>query len=109
MGSVDLATLPWSVGQLRIGEQQVVALLAKGLDNDEIAERLHFTPETVANKIKCIRDKWKIPDKPKSSVRAKIVLYFLLTEGHLAGLDWDVPEDPRANDTPSREVPAWLR
>ena len=45
------------MNQLTHQEQQIVALIAQGLTNKEIAQRLGFSPLTVRNQVKVIMRK----------------------------------------------------
>ena len=46
------------MNQLTQQEQKIVALVAQGLTNKEIAQRLGFSPFTVRNQVKVLCGSW---------------------------------------------------
>jgi DNA-binding NarL/FixJ family response regulator len=51
------------MNQLTHQEQQIVALVAQGLTNKEIAQRLGFSPLTVRNQVKVIMRKLELKNR----------------------------------------------
>jgi DNA-binding NarL/FixJ family response regulator/muconolactone delta-isomerase len=52
-------------------EREILDLMAAGLANAEIAQRLHLSPKTVSNNITLIFDKLQVADRAKAIVRAR--------------------------------------
>lgn len=52
-------------------EREVLELVARGLDNDAIAARLHLTPKTVRNYVSTIYDKLAVPSRARAIVLAR--------------------------------------
>jgi DNA-binding NarL/FixJ family response regulator len=56
--------------QLSDRETEILRLLADGLDNPEIGERLHLSPSTVKNHVSSILDKLGVESRVQAAVRA---------------------------------------
>jgi len=77
---VDLAVLPWQLAVLAhlavpsqlvvLAELEVVALLARGYTNREIAEALVVTPSTIKIHVEHILSKLGASDRTQAAVRA---------------------------------------
>ena len=52
-------------------EREVLDLIAQGLNNPEIAERLYLSPKTVRNHISNIFSKLQVADRAQAIVRAR--------------------------------------
>jgi DNA-binding NarL/FixJ family response regulator len=52
-------------------EREILDLMAAGLSNAEISQRLHLSPKTVSNNITLIFDKLQVADRAKAIVRAR--------------------------------------
>jgi pimeloyl-ACP methyl ester carboxylesterase/DNA-binding CsgD family transcriptional regulator len=52
-------------------EREVLELLARGLANDEIAERLGITPKTVRNQVSALFDKLGVSSRSQAIVKAR--------------------------------------
>jgi DNA-binding CsgD family transcriptional regulator len=52
-------------------ERALLDLLARGLNNSDIAERLFLSPKTVRNRISCIFDKLDVHSRSQAIVRAR--------------------------------------
>lgn len=52
-------------------ERNVLRLMAKGIDNDSIAERLGFSPKTVRNYISNVFSKLQVADRAQAIVKAR--------------------------------------
>lgn len=85
-------SIPWRLSQLAPVQRQVVALVAKGMTDEDIAEHLHMPPGSVKRHITSIADTWKQAPIPRSPTRIRIALCFMLAEGHLKRIDWPIPE-----------------
>lgn len=57
-----------STGQLSARERQIVALVAEGLENREIAERLSISENTVKNHLARIYDKLKVSNRVQAAL-----------------------------------------
>lgn len=57
-------------GELTPREQEVLELLAQGLDNNEIAEVLHLSQHTVKNHVSSILRKLQVANRVQAAVRA---------------------------------------
>lgn len=70
---VELAEpAPWrSPKELTPRERDVLALIAQGLSNAEITERLVLSPKTVRNHVSNIYLKLGVPDRPRAIVHAR--------------------------------------
>ena len=64
-------------------ENQVIALMAEGLNNDEIAERLELSPPTISSNITDIYRRYGVEGK---IARTKAVLIYLNRAGRLNGV-----------------------
>jgi pimeloyl-ACP methyl ester carboxylesterase/DNA-binding CsgD family transcriptional regulator len=70
-GSMEgLAALP-AFGELTAREREVVELIAEGMNNGEIAERLVLSPKTVRNHITHIFEKLQVETRAQAIVRAR--------------------------------------
>ena len=56
--------------QLTEGERAVLVRVAKGDDNKQIAEHLHITPGTVANRLRAIYDKLGVTNRTEAALYA---------------------------------------
>jgi RNA polymerase sigma factor (sigma-70 family) len=52
-------------------ERELLALIAQGLNNSEIAQRLVISPKTVRNHITRIFDKLQVSDRSQAIVKAR--------------------------------------
>ncbi len=52
-------------------EHEILALLAKGLTNNAIAERLSLSPKTVRNQVSTVFSKLQVSDRSEAIVRAR--------------------------------------
>lgn len=52
-------------------EREVLALIAKGLNNNDIANRLHISGKTVSNYISSIFSKLQVADRAQAIIRAR--------------------------------------
>jgi len=59
------------LAELTPREREVLELVARGLDNDTIAGRLHLTPKTVRNYVSRIYDKLGVPTRARAIVLAR--------------------------------------
>jgi DNA-binding NarL/FixJ family response regulator len=57
--------------QLTARETEILDLMASGLSNHEIAQRLFLSPKTVSNNVSLIFDKLQVADRSKAIVRAR--------------------------------------
>ena len=57
--------------QLTAREAEILDLIASGLSNPEIAQRLFLSPKTVSNNVSLIFDKLQVADRSKAIVRAR--------------------------------------
>jgi len=53
------------------GQREVLGLIAQGLKNADIAQRLYLSPKTVRNHITNIFDKLQLVDRAEAIVRAR--------------------------------------
>jgi pimeloyl-ACP methyl ester carboxylesterase/DNA-binding CsgD family transcriptional regulator len=65
------ADLPDAFGTLSVREREVVGLIAEGLDNHQIAERLFLSEKTVRNHITSIFSKLGVQTRAQAIVRAR--------------------------------------
>jgi len=70
-------TTPSSLDRLSDRERQVLALMAEGLTDRGIAERLVVSPKTVGTHVQHIFDRLDIPDSPTDNRRVHAVLSYL--------------------------------
>lgn len=69
---VPVASDGWRTpAELTPRERDVLALIAQGLSNDEITERLVLSPKTVRNHISSIYAKLGVPDRARAIVHAR--------------------------------------
>lgn len=94
---------------LTVQENKIAELVAKGLTENEIAEKLFVSPKTIHNHTYNIRKKWNarsavdvcriyIINNPKRFIT---VLIFLLIQGHIMVncADMDLRRSPRVRTT----------
>lgn len=65
------STLPQAFPELTDREREVLALIAQGHNNSEIAERLSLSPKTVGNHISNIFSKLQVADRAQAIIRAR--------------------------------------
>ena len=56
--------------QLTSGEMDVLRLVAEGADNQEIAQRLNLSPQTVANRLGVIYQKLQVTNRTQAALYA---------------------------------------
>jgi len=66
-----LAAPPLSFPELTDREREILDLIAKGLNNAAIAERLVLSPKTVSNHISNIFSKLQVADRAQAIIRAR--------------------------------------
>jgi DNA-binding NarL/FixJ family response regulator len=72
LGSIPRSTLPaQAFPELTAREREVLELIAQGLSNHEIAERLVISPKTVRNHITSIFSKLQVADRTQAILRAR--------------------------------------
>jgi DNA-binding NarL/FixJ family response regulator len=72
LGSIPQPTLPaQAFPELTAREREVLELIAQGLSNHEIAERLVISPKTVRNHITSIFSKLQVADRTQAILRAR--------------------------------------
>jgi DNA-binding NarL/FixJ family response regulator len=57
--------------ELTAREREILDLMASGLSNPEIAQRLFLSPKTISNNVSLIFDKLQVADRSKAIVRAR--------------------------------------
>ena len=57
--------------ELTAREQEVLELVAQGLDNDTIAEQLNISEKTVRNQVSALRSKLGVTSRVQTAVRAR--------------------------------------
>ena len=57
--------------ELTAREKEILDLVAAGLSNTEIAQRLFLSPKTISNNVSLIFDKLQVADRSKAIVRAR--------------------------------------
>lgn len=62
---------------LTYGQREVLILMAAGLSNSAIAERLSISPRTVEGRIDGLYDRLGVPRESESNPRVLAVLLFL--------------------------------
>lgn len=67
-------TGPKGVGTLTSRERQVLALLAAGLSNPQIAQRLHVSPKTASHHVSSILVKLGLRNRAQAAAEAAAVL-----------------------------------
>lgn len=70
-------TAPSTLDNLSERERQVLALMAEGLTDRGIAERLHVSPKTVGSHVQRIFERLEIPDSASDNRRVRAVLTYL--------------------------------
>ena len=70
-GTIRGATPPQLFPELTEREREILGLIARGLKNAEIAQRLYLSPRTVRNHISSIFDKLQFADRAQAIVRAR--------------------------------------
>ena len=65
----ESATLPFP--QLTVREREILDLMAGGLTNAEIGERLFLSSKTVSNNVSVIFDKLQVAGRSKAIVQAR--------------------------------------
>lgn len=68
-GQMETAVVPFP--NLTDREREVLRLIAKGMNNSEIAARLHITSKTVSNYISSIFSKLQVADRAQVIVKAR--------------------------------------
>jgi DNA-binding NarL/FixJ family response regulator len=68
-GQMETAVIPFP--DLTDREREVLALIAQGLNNNDIAARLHITGKTVSNYISSIFNKLQVADRAQAIVKAR--------------------------------------
>lgn len=68
-GQMETAVVPFP--ELTDREREVLALIAQGLNNNEIAARLYITGKTVSNHISSIFNKLQVADRAQAIVKAR--------------------------------------
>jgi DNA-binding NarL/FixJ family response regulator len=68
-GQVETAVVPFP--DLTDREREVLALIAQGLNNNDIAARLHISVKTVSNYISNIFNKLQVADRAQVNVKAR--------------------------------------
>ncbi|MNS58906.1 Transcriptional regulatory protein DegU [compost metagenome] len=64
--------MPAHVEPLSAREQEIVCLLAEGLDNRQIADRLILSEKTVKNHLSRIYEKLKVANRTQAVVECKM-------------------------------------
>ena len=57
--------------ELTAREKEILDLVAAGLSNPEIAQKLFLSPKTISNNVSLIFDKLQVADRSKAIVRAR--------------------------------------
>ena len=65
------AAIPQVFPELSEREREILALIAQGHKNAEIAERLYLSPKTVRNHVTNILDKLQVADRAQAIIRAR--------------------------------------
>jgi len=65
------ASVPHAFAELSEREREVLALIARGLTNSAIAERLVLSPKTVRNYVSDIFSKLQVADRTQAALRAR--------------------------------------
>ena len=68
-GQMEKAVVPFP--ELTDREREVLTLIAQGLSNQQIADRLHITVKTVSNYISKIFNKLQVADRAQAIVKAR--------------------------------------
>jgi DNA-binding NarL/FixJ family response regulator len=69
--SIRPAAPPQVFPELSDREREILALIAQGHKNAEIAERLYLSPKTVRNHVTNILDKLQVADRAQAIIRAR--------------------------------------
>ena len=69
--SIRPAAPPQVFPELSDREREILALIAQGHKNAEIAERLYLSPKTVRNHVTNILDKLQVTDRAQAIIRAR--------------------------------------
>src|SRR5436305_9758210 len=69
--ALDSGRLPLLFPELTDREREVLALIAEGRSNTEIAERLVLSPKTVRNHVSNIFNKLQVVDRARAIIRAR--------------------------------------
>ncbi len=64
-------TVDYAFPELTKSERDVLRLLAEGLQNAQIAERLYLAPKTVRNSVSSILTKLNVADRTEAALRAR--------------------------------------
>ena len=64
-------TVDQAFPELSRTERDILRLLAEGLQNAQIAERLHLAPKTVRNNVSSILAKLNVADRTEAAIRAR--------------------------------------
>ena len=64
-------TVEYAFPELTKSERDVLRLLAEGLQNAQIAERLYLAPKTVRNNVSSILTKLNVADRTEAALRAR--------------------------------------
>ncbi|MBV9135347.1 MAG: response regulator transcription factor, partial [Chloroflexi bacterium] len=70
-GAIRGSSAPTPFPELTDREREILDLVAQGLRNLEIAERLYLSPKTVRNHISNIFDKLQLADRAQAIIRAR--------------------------------------
>jgi DNA-binding NarL/FixJ family response regulator len=65
------ATPPQAFPELSDREHEILDLIAQGLKNPEIADRLFISPKTVRNHVSAILHKLQVADRAQAILRAR--------------------------------------
>jgi len=68
-------------------QDEVLVLVAKGLSNEEIAEKLAITPGTAKVHVSCVYERLNLKDAPENVRRVRTLIY-ALTHGNLKWYEW---------------------
>ena len=68
-GQMEKSVIPFP--ELTDREREVLALIAQGLNNNELAARLYITSKTVSNHISSIFNKLQVADRAQAIVKAR--------------------------------------
>ena len=74
---LETPAVPAALAPLSSRERQVLALMAEGLTDRGIAERLTLSPKTVGTHVQHIFDRLGIADSPADNRRVRAVLSYL--------------------------------
>jgi DNA-binding NarL/FixJ family response regulator len=69
--TAEPASLPPPFPELSEREREILGLVAQGLSNGAIAERLYLSPKTVRNRVSEILDKLHFADRSEAIIRAR--------------------------------------